>query len=250
MQSIRPGLRLQSKTPLSNLTIILDSSAGNHLISPQYGLFVDADVLLTGAVLAGGSKLIHQIFRFLLQLPNDSYWRDISRRAATRRENDILLNGSCQHTRNLFTYICCGRSLLQHGPAAIHTTLPGVGTRAQAATAPASAKSHPALHQLKPVGAAAAVATALWACADAPRWVEAALTPSAALGAAGSPTILKHMLAKRVIWRDRFWAWLFQESAAEKKIPIHAKESDMFRGASDLSGQAPAYDCQSQSYAD
>ena len=35
-----------------------------------------------------------------------------------------------------------------------------------------------------------------------------------------------------------------------KKIPIHAKESDMFRGASDLSGQAPAYDCQSQSYAD
>ena len=35
---------------------------GKHLISPQYGLFVDADVLLTGAVLAGGSKAIHQIF--------------------------------------------------------------------------------------------------------------------------------------------------------------------------------------------
>jgi hypothetical protein len=35
---------------------------GNHLISQQYGWFVVADVLLTGAVLAGGSKAIHQIF--------------------------------------------------------------------------------------------------------------------------------------------------------------------------------------------
>lgn len=31
-------------------------------VTPQYGWFVVADVLLTGAVLAGGSKAIHQIF--------------------------------------------------------------------------------------------------------------------------------------------------------------------------------------------
>jgi hypothetical protein len=36
--------------------------AGNNSHSPQYGWFVVADVLLTGAVLAGGSKAIHQIF--------------------------------------------------------------------------------------------------------------------------------------------------------------------------------------------
>jgi hypothetical protein len=32
------------------------------LISEQFGWFVAADVLLTGTVLAGGSKLIHEIF--------------------------------------------------------------------------------------------------------------------------------------------------------------------------------------------
>jgi hypothetical protein len=31
-------------------------------VSPQFGWFVAADVLLTGAVLAGGSKLVHEIF--------------------------------------------------------------------------------------------------------------------------------------------------------------------------------------------
>lgn len=39
--------------------VVLDQT---FIGSPQYNFFVVVDVLLTGAVLAGGSKLIHQIF--------------------------------------------------------------------------------------------------------------------------------------------------------------------------------------------
>jgi hypothetical protein len=48
------------------LSQIVDVSAiykpAEHVNSEQFGWFVAADVLLTGAVLAGGSKLVHQIF--------------------------------------------------------------------------------------------------------------------------------------------------------------------------------------------
>jgi hypothetical protein len=45
---------------LVDLSSIYDPSM--KLVSPQFGWFVAADVLLTGAVLAGGSKLVHEIF--------------------------------------------------------------------------------------------------------------------------------------------------------------------------------------------
>jgi len=48
------------------LTQLVDISTiykpAEKLVSDQHGWFVAADVLLTGAVLAGGSKLIHEIF--------------------------------------------------------------------------------------------------------------------------------------------------------------------------------------------
>ncbi len=47
-------------TQLVDLTPIYNPPT--HFVSGQFGWFVAADVLLTGAVLAGGSKAVHQIF--------------------------------------------------------------------------------------------------------------------------------------------------------------------------------------------
>ena len=43
-----------------DLTVIYKPA--DKLVSKQFGWFVVADILLTGAVLAGGSKLVHEIF--------------------------------------------------------------------------------------------------------------------------------------------------------------------------------------------
>ena len=52
------GFRFLSQ--IVSLDSIYDPAKGAH--TTQYALFVVADVLLTGAVLAGGSKAVHQIF--------------------------------------------------------------------------------------------------------------------------------------------------------------------------------------------